>query len=310
LDFTDDISCVTFKKTLSSWDSGESNKKTINFLVPQYLAKDEDDNNIKSTKLLFRFMDSTGGFPGNIISSDTITFYIKVYKNGTYLETLNITKITPDDIYIRPDTAYYMNTDWDGVPNTNYWSNVDEETPNEDTDYNRTNSGTKHPAKSKFTGSFEKKLWYIKSVKVYNRGKKEENYSAHKFKPYIIVVTTTKFPPYIIIVESAPADYTELTLDYQTISYEWTQNPYDNSDWGWDAIDNLKFGGYYDNYGVSSQRPMRETQCYCVITGKSDYYYEYTISNDDLYTFEFYHNEASSLSNINIIGSLIDFEEI
>jgi len=298
LDFTDDISCVTFKKTLSSWDSGESNKKTINFLVPQYLAKDENGNKIKSTKLLFKFLDSTTTFPGSPLDSNSITFYIKVYKNGTYQETLNVTKQSYDPIYIRPTAAYDM-SEWTGYPSSLYYPNVDEETANDDTDYNRHVFVYQEVRKSKYSGTFKKQHWCILSIAVVTRGRCEEYYDSKYayFKPYISISDT----------DFAPTSYLEVSKDYQTYSYEWINNPYNGSPWRWD--DTLAFGTQIYLASASSNY-FRETQCYCKINSKPSYEYIYTITNDDLYTFEFYHNEASSLSNINIIGSLIDFEEI
>jgi len=84
---------------------------------------------------------------------------------------------------------------------------------------------------------------------------------------------------------------------------DWTSNPNSHQNWVWGDIYSIRFGGKYE-YNTY------ETQVYCGIYGKPYYGKEYTITNDDLYTFELYHNEESTLENINIIGSLIDFEEI
>jgi len=295
LDFTDDISCVTFKKTLSSWDSGESNKKTINFLVPQYLAKDENGNKIKSTKLLFRFMDSSGGFPGNDISNANYTFYIKVYKNGTYQETLTVTQIIPDVIILRPTASYNSLTSyWTGHPDTgisNLYKNVDEEIQDGDSSYNFQSSSPPNYGISEYASNFmDKKYYNIQKVRI-------NVYAAKRYQTGCL---------YLMIKLGDSYYYgSQNTLNNSYILYyeDWTSNPNSHQNWVWGDIYSIRFGGKYE-YNTY------ETQVYCEIYGKPYYGKEYTITNDDLYTFEFYHNETSSLSNINIIGSLIDFEEI
>ena len=296
LDFIDDISCVTFKKTLSSWDSGESNKKTINFLVPKYLAKDEDDNKIKSTKLLFRFRNSSGGFPGDNISSNDITFYIKVYKNGTYIETLNITKNYQNQLIIRPngDAEIGSSTYIKKYPDTGYYyEKIDEESQNGDTDYIYEDVFPPSKYRILFSLPDASRSWNINNVRFVMYGKQLGSGSVNQQFCYKLSGT-----------------YYYKGNFYFTNNY--AQYYYDDdgssiSGWTWSKISDLIAGIYMD---ANDNNEQRITQFFIIIQSGNYYAKEYTITNDDLYTFEFYHNEESTLENINIIGSLIDFEEI
>ena len=298
LDFTDPESCVTFKKTLTIWESGDS--KTINFLVPQYLAKDESGNYIKSTKLLFRFMDASGGFPGDNITSNDYTFYIKVYKNGTYQEILNVIKnYQPSTIIKRPTDLGYYHYYWNAYPTAGeYWQSVDEETQNGDTDYIyhwKGQSESLYPIF--FTAPNVNKSWSISKVRNTIYAKYNVPYPYGQGKPSLYI-DGIKYGGTLNTFTGTWSEYYD----------DWATNPATGNKWTWNDINNLQFG--VEARATADSAIAMITQIFLSIYSEAHYAKEYTITNDDLYTFEFYHNEASSLSNINIIGSLIDFEEI
>lgn len=299
LDFTDLESCATFKKNVTSWASGENDKKTINFLVPQYLAKDESGNKIKSTKLLFRFMDSSAGFPGNNISNNNYTFYIKVYKNGTYQETLSVIKNYQFSAVIkRPTGLGDYSGQWHSYPTDyQYYQSVDEEVQNGDTDYIYVRYFSELQ-RIYFTAPNITKGWAIGKIR-------NTMYARYYISDYPLGEGKLS-----LNINNTQYDGTlnTFTTTWTEYYYEWSTNPATNNKWTWSDINNLQFG--LKARGTSTFASAMVTQVFLSIYSENHYGLEYTITNNDLYTFEFYHNESSTLQNINIIGLLINFEVI
>lgn len=285
LDFTDDISCVTFKKFISSWSPGESNKVSANFLVPEYLAKDTSGNNLKANYITFRIRTGTT-FPGSEPSEGT--FYVKVYKNGVYQETLEI-KAYEESITLRPeaDGDVDFSTVYPSSPSTHY-DKVDEETADDDTTYVEQDYTTTRKYET-FTNS-----WIPPSSL-------QEEANLRKIKMYARVRTTNGNNNFYFYCVTAGTNSHGAVYSYLDFSEEFAKTD-------WSIFPSSKFGVYVEV--INSGNTMRFTQIYWDVIYKYNATKKYSLTYNDLYTFEFYHNESSALSNINIIGSLTDFEVI
>ena len=304
LNFTDNLSCVTFKKTLTSWSSGENNKQVVTFSAPNIVGKNYDGNKLKANKLVFRFMDNNGSFPGNIISANDITFYIKVYKNNQYVETLTIKKTAPlSSAIVRPTSSDYMSTyGWVGTPNSKHYKNVNEVTSDEDSSYNYKTilSGGGGISRYWSDDSVKSLKWNIESITYYVRSRITTDIS--NVKGRITLYKTTG--------ETYHGDFFNMSTSYQYITYTQYGLPGSIDKWSWSNYRSIDFGAGYQNNSGGYNVEVRETHCYYILNFRPTYHYIYTIEPDNFYTFEFYHNKSPSLSNIHIIGSLTNFEEI